>query len=37
LKVGAPKPHDHNIEAEMRACSHGKWENVLEVVWKMGW
>jgi hypothetical protein len=23
-KVGAPKPHNHNIKAEMHACSRGK-------------
>jgi hypothetical protein len=23
-KVGAPKPRDHNIKAEMYAYSHGK-------------
>jgi hypothetical protein len=25
-KVGAPKPRDHNIKAEMHAYSHGKEE-----------
>jgi hypothetical protein len=26
LKWAAPKPHDHNIRAEMHAYSHGKEE-----------